>query len=180
MGSLTEATPILNALVALWVEVKSPAFLAALRKDPDVAALASKEQLEAERKLVVEASRTVEALTGTLAGLELELQREREKSLGEQNTARGEQLKLRAELEGRVAALVDERDTLLLERDGLRAEVTSVTDRIAVLAAEYDGGDHTIVLGAVRYLDADAGRYPLLYFRSQYAPSEHWQAWPVT
>ena len=139
MGSLTEATPILNALVALWVEVKSPAFLAALRKDPDVAALASKEQLEAERKLVVEASRTVEALTGTLAGLELELQREREKSLGEQNTARGEQLKLRAELEGRVAALVDERDTLLLERDGLRAEVTSVTDRIAVLAAEYDG-----------------------------------------
>lgn len=47
------------------------------------------------------------------------------------------------------------------------------------LAAEYDGGDHTIVVGAVRFLDADAGRYPLLYFRSQYAPSEHWQAWPV-
>jgi flavin reductase (DIM6/NTAB) family NADH-FMN oxidoreductase RutF len=46
------------------------------------------------------------------------------------------------------------------------------------LAAEHDAGDHTIVLGAVRYLDADAGRYPLIYYRSQYAPSEHWRAWP--
>ena len=45
------------------------------------------------------------------------------------------------------------------------------------LAAEYDAGDHTIVLGAVRALEADAGRYPLIYYRSQYAPSEHWQAW---
>ena len=46
------------------------------------------------------------------------------------------------------------------------------------LAAEYDAGDHTIVLGAVRNLDADPGRYPLIYYRSQYAPSEHWRAWP--
>lgn len=46
------------------------------------------------------------------------------------------------------------------------------------LAAEYDAGDHTIVLGAVRALAADAGRHPLIRFRSRYAPSEHWQAWP--
>ena len=45
------------------------------------------------------------------------------------------------------------------------------------LAAEHDAGDHTIVLGAVQNLDADATRYPLIYYRSQYAPSEHWQAW---
>jgi flavin reductase (DIM6/NTAB) family NADH-FMN oxidoreductase RutF len=45
------------------------------------------------------------------------------------------------------------------------------------LAAEHDAGDHTIVLGAVRTLDADASRYPLIYYRSRYAPSEHWQAW---
>jgi flavin reductase (DIM6/NTAB) family NADH-FMN oxidoreductase RutF len=45
------------------------------------------------------------------------------------------------------------------------------------LAAEYDAGDHTIVLGAVRALDADPDRYPLIYYRSRYAPSEHWQAW---
>ena len=46
------------------------------------------------------------------------------------------------------------------------------------LAAEYDAGDHTIVLGAVHTLDADSNRYPLIYYRSQYAPSEHWRAWP--
>jgi 3-hydroxy-9,10-secoandrosta-1,3,5(10)-triene-9,17-dione monooxygenase reductase component len=46
------------------------------------------------------------------------------------------------------------------------------------LGAEYDAGDHTIVLGEVRNLDADPSRYPLIYYRSQYAPSEHWRAWP--
>jgi 3-hydroxy-9,10-secoandrosta-1,3,5(10)-triene-9,17-dione monooxygenase reductase component len=46
------------------------------------------------------------------------------------------------------------------------------------LAAEHDAGDHTIVLGAVRSMDADPSRYPLIYYRSQYAPSEHWRAWP--
>ena len=103
LGSLTVGTPILHAFVDLWVEVKSPAFLAALRKDPDVAALASKEQLEAERKLVVELSRKVEALNGTVTGLMIELQREQEKLQGEQDTSRQEQLKLRAELEAAIA-----------------------------------------------------------------------------
>lgn len=46
------------------------------------------------------------------------------------------------------------------------------------LAAEHDAGDHTIVLGAVRTLEADPDRYPLIYYRSQYAPSEHWRVWP--
>jgi flavin reductase (DIM6/NTAB) family NADH-FMN oxidoreductase RutF len=46
------------------------------------------------------------------------------------------------------------------------------------LAAEYDAGDHTIVLGSVRAMHADPNRYPLIYYRSQYAPSEHWRAWP--
>ncbi|MDT4915722.1 MAG: 3-hydroxy-9,10-secoandrosta,3,5(10)-triene-9,17-dione monooxygenase reductase component [Pseudonocardiales bacterium] len=46
------------------------------------------------------------------------------------------------------------------------------------LAAEHDAGDHTIVLGAVRDLAADPSRYPLIYYRSRYAPSEHWRAWP--
>ena len=36
------------------------------------------------------------------------------------------------------------------------------------LAAEYDAGDHTIVLGAVRALAADPGRHPLLRFRGTY------------
>jgi flavin reductase (DIM6/NTAB) family NADH-FMN oxidoreductase RutF len=47
------------------------------------------------------------------------------------------------------------------------------------LAAEYDAGDHTIVLGAVGALAADPGRHPLIRFRGRYAPSEHWAAWPV-
>jgi flavin reductase (DIM6/NTAB) family NADH-FMN oxidoreductase RutF len=47
------------------------------------------------------------------------------------------------------------------------------------LAAEYDGGDHTIVLGAVRALRADPQRHPLIFYRGRYAPSEHWEAWPV-
>ena len=38
------------------------------------------------------------------------------------------------------------------------------------LIAEHDGGDHTIVIGAVRGLDADAERYPLLFYRGRYAP----------
>jgi flavin reductase (DIM6/NTAB) family NADH-FMN oxidoreductase RutF len=46
------------------------------------------------------------------------------------------------------------------------------------LAAEHDAGDHTIVLGAVHALEADPHRYPLIYYRSEYAPSEHWRAWP--
>ena len=36
------------------------------------------------------------------------------------------------------------------------------------LAAEHDAGDHTIVLGAVRALDADPSRYPLIFYRSGY------------
>lgn len=47
------------------------------------------------------------------------------------------------------------------------------------LYTEYDGGDHTIVLGAVRALQSDPGRHPLIFYRGRYAPSEHWQAWPV-
>lgn len=45
------------------------------------------------------------------------------------------------------------------------------------LYAEYDGGDHTIVLGAVHALDADPRRHPLIFYRGRYAPSEHWAAW---
>lgn len=47
------------------------------------------------------------------------------------------------------------------------------------LAAEYDGGDHTIAVGAVRALEADPHRHPLIYYRGRYAPSEHWEAWPL-
>jgi 3-hydroxy-9,10-secoandrosta-1,3,5(10)-triene-9,17-dione monooxygenase reductase component len=47
------------------------------------------------------------------------------------------------------------------------------------LAAEYDGGDHTIVTGAVKALQANSDRHPLIFYRGRYAPSEHWQAWPV-
>ena len=46
------------------------------------------------------------------------------------------------------------------------------------LANEYDGGDHTIVLGAVRALHSNPRRHPLIFYRGRYAPSEHWQAWP--
>jgi flavin reductase (DIM6/NTAB) family NADH-FMN oxidoreductase RutF len=34
--------------------------------------------------------------------------------------------------------------------------------------AQYDGGDHVIVLGRVLALDTDAGGEPLLYFHSRY------------
>lgn len=34
---------------------------------------------------------------------------------------------------------------------------------------EYDGGDHTIVVGHVQDLDAEPGRLPLLYYRGRYA-----------
>jgi 3-hydroxy-9,10-secoandrosta-1,3,5(10)-triene-9,17-dione monooxygenase reductase component len=47
------------------------------------------------------------------------------------------------------------------------------------LETEYDGGDHTIVVGAVRALHADPHRHPLIFYRGRYAPSQHWQAWPV-
>ena len=47
------------------------------------------------------------------------------------------------------------------------------------LTAEYDGGDHTIVVGAVRALGSDPRRHPLIFYRGHYAPSEHWEAWPV-
>jgi 3-hydroxy-9,10-secoandrosta-1,3,5(10)-triene-9,17-dione monooxygenase reductase component len=46
------------------------------------------------------------------------------------------------------------------------------------LAAEYDGGDHTIVVGSVRALERIPDRHPLIFYRGHYAPSEHWQAWP--
>jgi flavin reductase (DIM6/NTAB) family NADH-FMN oxidoreductase RutF len=35
--------------------------------------------------------------------------------------------------------------------------------------AEHDGGDHTIAIGLVRDLGADADRPPLLYYRGRYA-----------
>jgi 3-hydroxy-9,10-secoandrosta-1,3,5(10)-triene-9,17-dione monooxygenase reductase component len=38
----------------------------------------------------------------------------------------------------------------------------------ATLEHEYDGGDHTIVVGRVRALGADAGRAPLLFHRGRY------------
>jgi 3-hydroxy-9,10-secoandrosta-1,3,5(10)-triene-9,17-dione monooxygenase reductase component len=47
------------------------------------------------------------------------------------------------------------------------------------LANEYDGGDHTIVVGAVHALQSNRRRHPLIFYRGRYAPSEHWQAWPV-
>jgi 3-hydroxy-9,10-secoandrosta-1,3,5(10)-triene-9,17-dione monooxygenase reductase component len=37
------------------------------------------------------------------------------------------------------------------------------------LHAEYDGGDHTIVVGAVRHLSARQDAEPLLFFRGSYA-----------
>jgi len=46
------------------------------------------------------------------------------------------------------------------------------------LQAEYDGGDHTIVVGAVRALERNPDRHPLIFYRGHYAPSEHWEAWP--
>lgn len=39
---------------------------------------------------------------------------------------------------------------------------------------EYDGGDHTIVVGRVTALGHDASRGPLLYHRGSYAQSEWW------
>jgi flavin reductase (DIM6/NTAB) family NADH-FMN oxidoreductase RutF len=47
------------------------------------------------------------------------------------------------------------------------------------LASEYEGGDHTIVVGAVRALHSNPQRHPLIFYRGHYAPSEHWEAWPV-
>jgi flavin reductase (DIM6/NTAB) family NADH-FMN oxidoreductase RutF len=47
------------------------------------------------------------------------------------------------------------------------------------LAGEHEGGDHTIVVGAVQALQSDPQRHPLIFYRGHYAPSEHWQAWPV-
>lgn len=38
----------------------------------------------------------------------------------------------------------------------------------ATLWAEHDGGDHTIAIGRVVDLGADASRLPLLYYRGQY------------
>jgi flavin reductase (DIM6/NTAB) family NADH-FMN oxidoreductase RutF len=40
---------------------------------------------------------------------------------------------------------------------------------------EYDGGDHTIVIGEVTALAHDAARNPLLYYRGSY-PQAAWQA----
>ncbi|MFJ8603176.1 flavin reductase family protein [Streptomyces shenzhenensis] len=40
---------------------------------------------------------------------------------------------------------------------------------------EYDGGDHTIVIGEVTALDHDAERSPLLYYRGSY-PRADWRA----
>jgi flavin reductase (DIM6/NTAB) family NADH-FMN oxidoreductase RutF len=47
------------------------------------------------------------------------------------------------------------------------------------LMGEHDGGDHTIVVGAVRALHSHPQRHPLIFYRGHYAPSEHWEAWPV-
>jgi 3-hydroxy-9,10-secoandrosta-1,3,5(10)-triene-9,17-dione monooxygenase reductase component len=47
------------------------------------------------------------------------------------------------------------------------------------LSTEYDGGDHTIVVGGVHALRSNPGRDPLIFYRGRYAPSEHWEAWPV-
>lgn len=48
------------------------------------------------------------------------------------------------------------------------------------LTAEYDGGDHTIVVGAVRGLHSERDRHPLIFYRGRYAPSEHWEAWEAS
>lgn len=39
---------------------------------------------------------------------------------------------------------------------------------VATLEREYDGGDHTIVVGRVRALGSDPGRTPLLFHRGRY------------
>ena len=39
---------------------------------------------------------------------------------------------------------------------------------VATLEHEYDGGDHTIVVGRIRAMAADAGRAPLLFHRGRY------------
>jgi flavin reductase (DIM6/NTAB) family NADH-FMN oxidoreductase RutF len=59
----------------------------------------------------------------------------------------------------------------------LIADVSAWVD--CELVAEYDGGDHTIVVGAVRGLGSNPRRHPLIFYRGHYAPSEHWRAWPV-
>lgn len=45
------------------------------------------------------------------------------------------------------------------------------------LQAEYDGGDHTIVVGAVRTLGSAPDRHPLIFYRGRYAPSVQWEIW---
>jgi 3-hydroxy-9,10-secoandrosta-1,3,5(10)-triene-9,17-dione monooxygenase reductase component len=40
---------------------------------------------------------------------------------------------------------------------------------------EYDGGDHTIAVGRVRGLGADATRTPLLYHRGRYGLAAHFE-----
>jgi 3-hydroxy-9,10-secoandrosta-1,3,5(10)-triene-9,17-dione monooxygenase reductase component len=40
---------------------------------------------------------------------------------------------------------------------------------------EYDGGDHTIAIGRVRGLGADATRTPLLYHRGRYGLAAHFE-----
>lgn len=44
------------------------------------------------------------------------------------------------------------------------------------LADEFDGGDHTIVVGRVRDLSADAARRPLLFHRGRYGMAESVEA----
>lgn len=42
--------------------------------------------------------------------------------------------------------------------------------------AQYDGGDHVIVVGEVVHMEVDAGRHPLVFFRGRYhrlSPQEH-------
>ena len=39
---------------------------------------------------------------------------------------------------------------------------------VATLEHEYDGGDHTIVVGRIRAMAADSGRAPLLFHRGRY------------
>ena len=46
--------------------------------------------------------------------------------------------------------------------DGVAAWVAATPEH------EYDGGDHTIVVGRVRALGADPGRAPLLFHRGRY------------
>jgi 3-hydroxy-9,10-secoandrosta-1,3,5(10)-triene-9,17-dione monooxygenase reductase component len=45
----------------------------------------------------------------------------------------------------------------------------------ATLEHEYDGGDHTIVVGRVRALRADPARAPLLFHRGRYARLDGWR-----